>query len=249
MTRALLVLLVVLSSVARGQDTQEVAKRGAQIFAASCTGYCHGEAGSLGGSAPRLAGRGLDEAYINSTISNGVSGTAMPAFADKLPRADVVAVVAYVAGLNGRVGGGSGSAAARPSLSGDAERGRQLFSDALRSFDRCSTCHEINGVGIPVTTPIRDVPEDVEALRRLRTPQVRTASADGETMPALVVSKASRAAIYYDLTTPPPVLRTVPPASVTFTDGSSWQHSSVIGSYTNGELALVLTYMRAVTGP
>ncbi|HVH25736.1 MAG TPA: hypothetical protein VM818_03215 [Vicinamibacterales bacterium] len=85
--------------------------------------------------------------------------------------------------------------------------------------------------------------------RQLVTPGVVTASAAGETMPALLVSNASRSAIYYDLTTPPPVLRTAAPASVTFTDGSSWQHSSVIGSYTDGELASILTYLRAVIRP
>ena len=55
-------------------------------------------------------------------------------------------------------------------LSPEAERGRALFFDAVRSFGRCSTCHEVNGIGIPVTTPIAKIPADVAALRALATP-------------------------------------------------------------------------------
>jgi hypothetical protein len=68
-------------------------------------------------------------------------------------------------------------------------------------------------------------------------------------MPALLVSNASRAAIYYDLTAAPPVLRTSAPAAVTFTPGSSWRHSSAIASYTDEELGSILTYLRAAIQP
>jgi mono/diheme cytochrome c family protein len=249
MTRAWLVLLLVLPAVAAAQTPPaDVSKRGAQVFAETCTGYCHGPAGILGGGAPRLAARGFDEAYLTATISNGLPGTAMPPFAGKLPRTDLTAVVAYVAGLNGRSAGVSASDFERP-LPADAERGAHLFSDAVRSFGRCSTCHEVRGIGIPVTGPVLEVPRDVPSLRQLATPGVVTATAAGEAMPALLVSNASRSAIYYDLTAVPPVLRTSAPASVTFTPGSSWQHSSAIGSYTDDELASILTYLRAVVQP
>jgi mono/diheme cytochrome c family protein len=241
-----LFLLVVVPAVVSPQTPrQDPAKQGAQIFAASCTGYCHAPAGGSGGGAPRLAGRGFDQAYITTTIANGVPATSMPGFSSTLSRADLTAVVAYVASLNGIGSGGTAAADPTP-LSADAERGRQLFSDAVRSFERCSTCHEVDGIGIPVSTPMTKIPADVPALRRLATPQVVTATRAEDTMPVLVVSNTSRATIYYDLSTLPPVLRTAEPGTVKVASGGSWQHASVIGSYDDGALTAILTYLRGV---
>src|ERR1700734_4396251 len=74
---------------------------GEKVFAQSCaTGYCHGAKGAPAG-APRLAGRGFDQSYITNTIMRGLPGTAMPPFGATLSRADLGAVIAYVASLNG----------------------------------------------------------------------------------------------------------------------------------------------------
>jgi mono/diheme cytochrome c family protein len=233
----LMTILIVFPAFAWSQQ------EGEQVFNRSCaTGYCHGPKGTTGG-APRLAARGFDQAYITNTINRGVPGTAMQGFANSLTRPELIAVAAYVASLNGI--SSSTVSAAPVTVSGEAARGRELFSDAVRSFGRCSTCHEVNGIGISVAAPIANVPGDVQALRSIA-PKVSTASLDGQTMPALVVSNGMRSVIFYDLTTPPPVLRMVDPASVKFTDGSSWRHSSVIGSYKDDELASILAYLRAV---
>jgi cytochrome c peroxidase len=143
--------------------------------------------------------------------------------------------------------GPPGTAVAK--LSGDAARGRDLFSDSVRSFGRCSTCHEVGGIGIPVATSIAKVPADVAALKALTTPQVSTVTLGGESMPGLVVSKKTSAVIFYDLTTAPPVLRTELPASVQTREGSAWRHSSVIGSYNDAELAAILSYLRVTVRP
>src|ERR1019366_2291683 len=103
-----------------------------------------------------LAARGFDQAYINTTITRGIPGTAMPAFGTTLSRNDLTAVTAYVAALNGIPG--STAAPVAKALSPDAARGRELFYEAARSFGRCATCHEVNGMGIPVATPIAVVP-------------------------------------------------------------------------------------------
>lgn len=247
--------LVIVPALLQAQNIQDVLKQGEEVFSKGCSvGYCHGPKGA-GGGAPRLAARGFDQAYINNTVSSGVSGTAMPAFAKTLSRPDLAAVVAYIASLNG-IGnpniagaGGRGIATQEQPLPPDAARGRELFSDAVRGFGRCSTCHEVNGIGIPVTTPVAQVPASVQALRALATPQVVTASVGGESMPALMVSKASRSVIFYDLTVPPPVLRTVEPGSAQTTEGSSWRHATAMGSYTDAELGSILTYLRAVIKP
>jgi mono/diheme cytochrome c family protein len=220
------------------------AQQGEKIFNQTCaTGYCHGSKGATAG-APRLAARGFDQAYINTTIARGVPGTAMPAFGSTLSGSDLTAVAAYVAALNGI----SGSAAQAPAkaLSPEATRGRELFSEAARSFGRCSTCHEVNGVGIPVATPIAMVPGNVASLRALATPHVRTAVVDGETIPALVVAEGKRGTILYDLTTSPPVQRSLEPGTAKLTDGSNWKHSSAITSYNDAELSAILTYLKAM---
>ena len=229
---------------------------GEKVFAQSCaTGYCHGAKGAPAG-APRLAGRGFDQVYISNTVMRGLPGTAMPAFGTTLSRADLVAVVGYVANLNGianpTISLGPGPGAAGPpeaTLSAAAERGRALFFDAVRGFGRCSTCHEVNGIGISVTTPIAKIPADAAALRALATPDVRTATVDGDAMPALMVSQGKTRALFYDLTSAPPVLRTVDPATLKVAEGSAWRHSAVIGAYNDTELASLLAYLREASKP
>jgi len=227
------------------------AQQGEKIFKQTCaTGYCHGARGEAGG-APRLAGRGFDQDYITTTIARGIPGTAMQAFGTTLSRSDLTAVAGYVAALNGVTtpNGASGTALARPAkaLSPDAARGRELFSEAARSFGRCSTCHEVNGIGIPVATPIATVPANVAALRTLATPHVRTAVVEGESVPALVICEVKHRMILYDLTSAPPVQRSLDPATVKLAEikeGSSWKHASAMSSYSDAELSPILTYLR-----
>jgi len=254
MTRSLLLLVLctlACPALAWSQNTQDVLKQGEQVFNLRCaTGYCHGARGTPAG-APRLAARGFDQAFIRDTVSHGVPGTTMSAFDKIVSPAELMAVVAYVASLNGIANpdlnvGQAPAQPAGPPLSPEAVRGRDLFSDSFRGFGRCSTCHEINGIGIPVATPIAKVPADVEALRALATPQVATAAFGGEIMPALVVRKGARPVIFYDLTIPPPVLRTVDSGAVDFSEGGAWRHSSVIRSYGDADLTSILAYLREV---
>jgi mono/diheme cytochrome c family protein len=247
-TRALLFLIV--PALAWSQSLGE------KVFAQSCaTGYCHGAKGTPAG-APRLAGRGFDQSYITSTIMRGLPGTAMPALGTTLSRTDLTAVISYVASLNGiassaiNLGPGPGAAGPlEPALSAEAERGRALFFDALRGFNRCSTCHEVNGVGIPVTTPIAKIPANAAALRALATPDIRTATVAGDAMPALIVSQGKTRALFYDLTSVPPVLRTVDPNALKVAEGSAWRHVSVIGAYNDAELASILAFLREAIKP
>jgi len=240
-----LILLLLAASAANAQD---LVARGADVYAKSCgTGYCHAPKGGGGGAAPRLAARGFTEEYISQTVQRGISGTAMPGFAGVLPRGEMAAVLAYIGSLNGIAPsrGPAQEAEAEDKLAPDAARGRGLFFDAVRGFGRCSTCHEVAGRGIPVASPIATVPSDVAALRQLATPQVHTATVAGETFPALVVSQGKNQVKVYDLTAPPPVLRTLAPASVQLKDGSSWRHSSVVSSYSDADLQAILAFLRA----
>lgn len=219
------------------------AQQGEKIFKQTCaTGYCHGARGEAGG-APRLAGRGFDQDYITTTIAGGIPGTAMQGFGKTLTRSDLAAVAGYVAALNG-ITNNTGIAQPAKALSADAVRGRELFSEATRSFARCSTCHEVNGIGIPVTTPVAAVPANVAALKTLATPRVRTAVVDGETIPALVIGEVRHRMMLYDLTSAPPVERSLDPAAVKIAEGSSWKHATATASYSDAELSSILTYLR-----
>jgi cytochrome c553 len=112
---------------------------GEKVFAQSCaTGYCHGAEGTRGCAS--IGGRGFDQAYITNTIMRGLPGTAMPAFGTTLSRADLTAVVGYVASLNGIANPSStwypdrALRTPRRRFPAEAERGRALFFDAVRGF-------------------------------------------------------------------------------------------------------------------
>jgi hypothetical protein len=111
----------------------------------------------------------------------------------------------------------------------------------------------VNGIGISVTTPIVKIPSDASALRALATPGVRTATVTsidlGEAMPALIVSQGKTRALFYDLTSVPPVLRTVEPGALNVTEGSAWRHLGVMGAYNDGELASILAFLREAIKP
>jgi mono/diheme cytochrome c family protein len=230
-----------------GAGGADALAHGMDIYNKTCaTGYCHGVKGTSGG-APRLASRGFDGAYITQVVRVGIAGTAMPGFGTTLERADMAAVVAYVGSLNGI----APSAIAIPDrgmprkqLPPEAAKGRALFYDAIRGFGRCSTCHQVDGVGIAVADPIANVPASVAALRGLASPHVVSATAEGSTFPALVLSKGAVSVKLYDLTKAPPVLRTFGAKEVQLGSASNWNHSSAMSAYSDAELESVLAFLR-----
>jgi len=226
---------------------QDVIGQGADVFAKTCaTPYCHGLKGA-GGGAPKLAARGFDEAYIASVTRAGVPGTAMQGYGSTLARPAFNAVVAYVASLNGIEPRGI-SAEPAVSLSKEAARGRECFFDAVHGVDRCSTCHQVQGLGIAIV-PIAKVPVNAAALREVATPGVKTAHLGPDHFPAIVVSAGGRRTVLYDLTTLPPVMRTVESQSIGIADDSAWLHSTVVKSYNDRELESILVFLRAAVRP
>lgn len=249
-----LVALCAASASVAAVDGNEVLERGATVYRESCaTGYCHGSNGSMAG-APRLVARGFDTAYIRSVVSEGVPGTSMAGFASTLAPDDLLAVMTYVANLNDirnptfTTTGGLGVAAApqRPALSAQGERGRALFFDADKGVGRCATCHELEGLGIPVAGPMMQIPESIPALRALQTPQVQQISVMGESMPGLMVANGVAGVLFYDLSTAPPVLRTLPAATPVATGASNWSHAGFLAAYSEEELQAVLAYLGEV---
>jgi len=235
MTRATQIIgviaLLLVPVAARGQQLpsrEELAKRGAAVYAASCTGYCHGADGAAGPGAPALAARGLAADYIDNVVMFGIEGTAMAEWGQRMPKLDSAGVIAYVQSLNGLIA--TGNVVPLRDLPHEAQRGSALFYDSDGNFTGCSNCHEMNGKGIPVARPISNVPADVQALRNLVTPRISTATVGGRAFPALVASQVRGETKVYDLSSVPPVLLTLSPAEVKLANGSSWQHSSALGA-------------------
>jgi mono/diheme cytochrome c family protein len=220
-------------------------KRGAEVFANTCTGFCHGEQGAAGGGAPRLAGRGLDPGYIQKVVTYGIAGTAMPGFGEKLTQVDLLNVIWYVTGLNGSAK--PPNAASAVILEGEALRGSELFFNYPEELARCSQCHRVGEKGTAVAPPIMNVP-DLAGLHNVAISHVVSVSADGQTFPGLVVSERRNATKVYDITTVPPVLRTFAPSAVKIQPKSNWQHASVLSGYSNTDLEQILAFLRAAGG-
>jgi cytochrome c oxidase cbb3-type subunit 3 len=110
---------------------------GNPIFSSTCAG-CHGLDGRGGEKAPGIAGNPqaeqLTDARIFDIISNGISGTGMPAFRS-LGEEQVRALVRYVRTLQGKI--------ETRTLPGDATQGKKLFYGK----GECSACHMISGQG------------------------------------------------------------------------------------------------------
>lgn len=146
MTPLLRISLIFGATAAFAQDTEP----GAQTFRLTCAqGYCHGSGGSQG-RAPKLLGRNFDGPTASKIIGDGVANTGMPGFKSRLSAKQLDEVIAYVVRISGgdlkTLKASSGGAAAA-GLSSVATRGKDLFFDALRGVDRCSTCHVLEGIG------------------------------------------------------------------------------------------------------
>lgn len=257
-----LLLLTVSTWVLAANLDDPMLERGQEVYQLTCaTSYCHGPAGAAAG-APRLAAREFDAMTIASITANGVPDTPMVGFANALSPEDMTAVLTYVASLNGIMNprfsvddplASLGIAVANPRripLAGVAQEGRELFFDAYdKGLSRCSTCHEVEGIGIPVASPISVIPDSVRNLRNLSTPNVSTVTLDGDSMPALLLSRGVSGTKFYDMSAVPPVLRTAPPGAEIFNiqGNTDWQHQDHIQAYSEAELERVLIFLRAIS--
>jgi hypothetical protein len=60
------------------------------------------------------------------------------------------------------------------------------------------------------------------------------------------LAKRAQEVVFYDLTSAPPVLRTLPLDSVAISESSQWRHASALGGYTDTELAAILAFLRGL---
>lgn len=210
--------------------------QGEKIFSTTCAvGYCHGQGGTAN-RGPRLKGRSFEPAYVERVIRSGIPSTGMPGFATRLKPAELDAVIAYVKSISNAGPGeppkppepAPGQPQAQiPEVPVALKKGRDLFFDANRGI-RCSTCHEAQGLGIKVAA--------------MQPGQVRRVTlANGESMPAVMMSQAGNVAKFYDMTAAPPVLRTVDKNTVQSSEPEKhWKHP--VANYSAAEMAEVKRY-------
>ena len=199
------------------QNSSQI-KAGAQQFALSCSiGYCHGVGGSAG-RGPRLKDRQWDKGYLVKTIENGIPGTSMPAWKDKLSQPQISAIVSYILSLSPN----QSETTTRQLSNTDSvqpvnQAGKQLFFDPDNDRN-CGVCHRLRDSGGTVGPALDFLAKKPESeiraylTRELATPgkpafQVRTTS--GETICGIKFREDSKQLQIFDLTsTGPPVLRT-----------------------------------------
>ncbi|MEJ7607405.1 MAG: c-type cytochrome [Bryobacteraceae bacterium] len=215
---------------------------GARVFSSGCAvGYCHGSGGSAN-RGPRLRGRNLDRSYIERVVHNGIPNSAMPGFKDRLKAEVLEAVVAYVASISSNTTATSASppiavaapvAGTTPSVPERPSRLASLFFDPAREI-RCGSCHELKDKGIKLAPLSATLPAKPGLVKHVT---LRS----GDSFPGLIVVRDDETVRVYDLSVPPPVLRSFDPDQVTSVEvETQWNHSLVTREYKPGEIAEIL---------
>lgn len=156
----LVVLLTAILTQAPAPPSENTAsiQAGQNVFRMKCA-RCHdlNGQGYKGRDLTQLSPRERTTAQLSQTISQGVTGTEMPA--TKLDAAQLSQVIAYIQSLGG------------PAIvnQGDASRGEALFWGKFR----CGNCHMVNGRGGrlgPELTQIGALRSKAILIREIRNP-------------------------------------------------------------------------------
>jgi cytochrome c553 len=171
----------------------------------------------------------------------------MPAFASKLDKAAIDAVVAYIVSLPAPAGAKTeNSRAPAIKLSKEEITGRDLFFDSER-LPSCATCHSVNGVGGNIAPPVTTAKFTRDSLDNVTAPGVVTVEVKGEAPFLAIFQKAPAGTVRLaDLGSPLPVVRTFPEADVKISSAQDWKHSSVVDRYSASEIQSILVWLRAV---
>jgi len=159
-------------------DRPDEAAAGERMFRRQCSA-CHGR-NAQGGRAPDLTRGGRSEEELAQIISQGVPGTEMLAYRDRLTPEHIRSIVTYIRASNRDAA----------LLKGNAARGKDLYW----SKATCGRCHAIGGLGTRVgpdlsrTVALRSFPylrESVSSLGAALTPAhsfVIVVTRDGKTI-------------------------------------------------------------------
>jgi len=222
----------------RLSDPQTVSE-GAKLFGTNCgNAYCHGT-GGMGGGAPRLRGKGIDEEYAFKAISNGVPGTSMPSFKTELSEEQIRKLIAFIVSDAKTNPGSSNTPAANFSPDsrsplpakrseadltvtsvGDAQAGKALFFDSSRSKS-CYSCHQFNGEGTAIGPDLTSIAANKSArdlflniilprdVKDSRYTTITVSLRNGDRVIGIKKEEDSESLKVFDTTELPAVLRTL----------------------------------------
>jgi putative heme-binding domain-containing protein len=139
--RALAALfLIAAATPALAQPAAQAVAQGKALYDQHCTA-CHGANAGAGERAPAIVSAATSmrgqrsDAQLMAIVKNGIPGTAMPAWGNRLSDGDIANIGAYIRALRG-------TALDNP-LPGDPARGEAVFWGK----GQCATCHAISGRG------------------------------------------------------------------------------------------------------
>jgi putative heme-binding domain-containing protein len=219
----LAIALVLIAPTANAAPSGAEMMQGGNLFAITCSSsFCHGD-GGVGARGPSLRNRNFTPDFVRNTVSNGRSGTPMPAFKDSLSQAELNMLVDYVMSLSPNNHSASTAesvpAPAMPAsapLSEKALAGSAIFFDATRP-GACALCHSYKEQGGPIGPDLTGIakrtPRDIyQGMIKPPVPNadytvVSVATEDGKTATGLLKQKTDTAVQLYDLSSVPPVLR------------------------------------------
>jgi putative heme-binding domain-containing protein len=129
---------------------------GARVYAAQCS-VCHGATGDTVAGVDLRSGRfrrAAADFELSGIITEGIAGTAMPAF--KFSAAELTGVIAYLRNMR--------DFNAASVMVGDPVRGQTVFDGR----GRCASCHRVNGKGPRLAPDLSDIGANrtADALRR-----------------------------------------------------------------------------------
>jgi putative heme-binding domain-containing protein len=226
---------------------------GAELFAMTCQ-VCHGQAG-IGGVGPALRGAKFTNDFVRKVLVDGRPGTMMPGFTATMSSAEISEIARYVARLQAPDGPAPGG------LRGDPVAGEAVFF-ARGSARSCSVCHAMEGRGGSVGPDLmakvaRQTPKEVfqkiivvphrSADKAYQTVRLTTKTA---ILTGIRSGETATAVFFYDTSSLPPVLRTIPKADIV---ASARHHESVMPSDYASRLTLqqlldVVAFLKAASG-
>jgi putative heme-binding domain-containing protein len=202
---------------------------GGELFAMTCQ-VCHGQAG-IGGVGPALRGAKFTTDFVRKVMVDGRPGTMMPGFSATMSAAEIAAITRYVVRLQSPDGPAPGG------LRGDPMAGEAVFF-ARGSARSCSVCHSVEGRGGSVGPDLmakvaRQAPRQIfqkiiVVPHRSADPAYQTmrlTTRTGSILTGIKSGESADAVFFYDTSSLPPVLRTIPKADIT---ASTRQNSSVM---------------------
>jgi putative heme-binding domain-containing protein len=254
------VLVALAAANAHAAPSAAEVAQGGNLFSITCgSSFCHGEAG-VGSRGPSLRNRNFTPDFVRNTVTNGRSGTPMPAFKDSLSPAELAMIVGYVMSLspNNHNEDAAASAPAAPPpaqvvLSVKAQAGSALFFDPTRAAG-CGLCHSYKEDGGPIGPDLTGIakrtPRDIYQGMVNPTapnpdyPVIAVTAENGQTVTGILKQKTDAVVQLYDMSSVPPVLRSFYGAKIGATPATE-PYAHDLSGYSKDDLAALITFLKS----